>query len=115
MPALNFQKAAEAVLQLAIDTNGFLNEQAPWSLMKQPGQEVQVGEDLYAVLECSRIVGVLLQPIVPDLSKRILDQLGLRSIEGSWSDHLSWGKLAPGSPLPKPEPVMQRLELDSPL
>ena len=115
MPALNFQKAAEAVLQLAIDTNGFLNEQAPWSQMKQPGQEVQVGEDLYAVLECSRIVGILLQPIVPDLSERILTQLGLCAISGSWNDHLNWGKLLPGSALPKPEPVMQRLELESPL
>ena len=115
MPELNFQKAAEAVLQLAIDTNGFLNEQAPWSQMKQPGQEVQVGEDIYAVLECSRIVGILLQPIVPDLSERILAQLGLCAISGSWNDHLNWGILVPGSALPKPEPVMQRLELESPL
>ena len=115
MAELNFQKAAEAVLKLAIDTNGFLNEQAPWSQMKQPGQEVQVGEDLYAVLECSRIVGILLQPIVPDLSQRILAQLSLCPISGSWNDHLHWGRLVPGSPLPKPEPVMQRLELESPL
>ena len=103
------------VLQLAIDTNGFLNEQAPWSQMKQPGREVQVGEDLYAVLECSRIVGILLQPIVPELSGRILDQLGLGAIPGSWNADLIWGKLVPGAPLPKPEPVMQRLELESPL
>ncbi len=115
MPQLKFQKAAEAVLQLAIDTNGFLNEQAPWSQMKQPGREVQVGEDLYAVLECSRIVGILLQPIVPELSGRILDQLGLGAIPGSWNADLTWGKLVPGAPLPKPEPVMQRLELESPL
>jgi len=102
-------------LQLAIDTNGFLNEQAPWSQMKQPGREVQVGEDLYAVLECSRIVGILLQPLVPDLSERILRQLGLDPVSTSWTDHLIWGRLVPGSALPKPEPVMARLELDSPL
>ena len=115
MPQLKFQKAAEAVLQLAIDTNGYLNEQAPWSQMKQPGQEVQVGEDLYAVLECSRIVGLLLQPIVPELSGRILSQLGLGTIPASWNDDLTWGRLVPGTPLPKPEPVMQRLELETPL
>ena len=115
MPHLNFQKAAEAVLQLAIDTNGFLNDKAPWSQMKQPGQEVQVGEDLYAVLECSRIVGILLQPLVPDLSERILRQLGLSAVSTSWNNHLTWGRLDPGSALPKPEPVMQRLELDAPL
>ena len=115
MQELNFQKASQAVLQLAIDANGFLNEQAPWSQMKQPGQEVQVGQDLYAVLESSRIVGILLQPIVPDLSERILTQLGLGSVSGAWNDHLTWGRLVPGSVLPKPEPVMQRLELEAPL
>ena len=115
MTQLSFNKAAEAVLQLAIDTNGFLNEQAPWSRMKQAGNEVQVGEDLYAVLECARIVGTLLQPLVPDLSERILQQLNLDPVRTSWKDQLIWGRLEPGSPLPKPEPVMQRLELESPL
>ena len=83
--------------------------------MKQPGQEQQVGEDLYAVLECARFVGVLLQPIVPDLSARILSQLNLAPIQGSWKNHLVWGHLTAGGTLPKPEPVMQRLELDAPL
>ena len=112
---LAFHKACEAVLQLAIDANGFLNEQAPWSRMKQPGQEKQVGEDLYAVLECARFVGTLLQPIVPDLSARILSQLNLEPIQKSWKESLVWGQLTPGDALPKPEPVMQRLELDAPL
>ena len=49
--------------------------------MKQPGQEKQVGEDLYAVLECARFVGTLLRPIVPDLSARILSQLNLEPIQ----------------------------------
>ena len=112
---LAFQKACEAILQLAIDANGFLNEQAPWSRMKQPGQEQQVGEDLYAVLECARFVGTLLQPIVPDLSARILSQLNLEPIQEAWNGALVWGQLPPGESLPKPEPVMQRLELDGPL
>ena len=112
---LAFHKACEAILQLAIDANGFLNEQAPWSRMKQPGQEQQVGEDLYAVLECARFVGTLLQPIVPDLSARILSQLNLEPIQEAWNDALVWGQLPPGESLPKPEPVMQRLELEGPL
>ena len=83
--------------------------------MKQPGQEQQVGEDLYAVLECARFVGTLLQPIVPDLSARILSQLNLEPIQEAWKDVLVWGQLPPGESLPKPEPVMQRLELEGPL
>jgi len=115
MPDMAFQQASEAVLQLAIQANGYLNERAPWSLMKQPGQEDAVGSDLYAVLECCRIVGLLLNPLVPDLSGRILDQLGQETMPEQWQDALIWGKLASEQPLPKPNPVMQRLELESPL
>ena len=102
-------------MQLAIQANGYLNERAPWSLMKQPGQEDAVGSDLYAVLECCRIVGLLLNPLVPDLSGRILDQIGQETMPEQWQDALIWGKLASEQPLPKPNPVMQRLELESPL
>ena len=63
-------------LQLAIAANGHLNDTAPWSRMKQPGQESAVAIDLYAVLEAARIVGVLFAPLLPDLSARILEQLG---------------------------------------
>ena len=39
MPELGFKAASEAILQLAIAANGHLNDTAPWSRMKQPGQE----------------------------------------------------------------------------
>ena len=112
---LGFKPAAEAILQLAIAANGHLNETAPWSRMKQPGQEMEVADDLYVVLESARIVGVLLSPLLPDLSERILSQLGFEPISGCWSDQLRWGVLSPGAALPKPSPVMQRLELEEPL
>ena len=104
-----------AILSLAIQANGYLNEQAPWSRMKQPGNEASVASDLYAVLECCRLVGLLLQPLVPDLSQRILDQLGEAPAVSTWKERLIWGKLNAGSPLPQPQPVMARLELDAPL
>ena len=112
---LDFRSAAEAALQLAISANGFLNEQAPWSRMKQEGSRDQVGAALYAVLETARIVALLLAPLLPDLSGRMLSQLGQSEAGSGWSQRLSWGGLQPGSPLPEPSPVMARLELDSPL
>ena len=83
--------------------------------MKEPGQESVVAIDLYAVLEAARIVGVLLSPLLPDLSARILEQLGNPRAADRWEDQLVWGGLTPGTPLPQPSPVMQRLELDEPL
>ena len=115
MPSLGFKPAAEAVLQLAIAANGHLNDTAPWSRMKQPGKEAEVGDDLYAVLEATRIVGLLLNPLLPDLSNRILEQLGTSINPDGWTEQLSWGGLMSGASLPKPSPVMQRLELEESL
>jgi methionyl-tRNA synthetase len=124
LEALDFRAAAEAVLQLAGAANGYLNDRAPWKAMKQPGQEAAVAADLYAVLEASRWLAVLLAPLLPELSGRMLQQLGLEPFAsggptdapaGAWPDAQRWGLLRSGSPLPEPEPVMQRLELDSAL
>ena len=115
LPKLSFKVAAEAILQLAISANGHLSETAPWTRMKQEGQEAAVGNDLYAVLESTRLVGVLLSPLVPDLSGRILNQLGHDPVQSDWTTQLRWGGLRSGSALPKPSPVMQRLELDEDL
>ena len=115
MPSMAFQKASEAILQLAIQANGYLNDQAPWSKMKKGGQEAQVAVDLYGVLESARIVGWLLRPIVPDLSERILSQLNQPSAASDWTGQLVWGCLQSGHPLPQPQPVMQRLELEEAL
>jgi methionyl-tRNA synthetase len=120
---LEFRSAAEASLQLAIAANGFLNEQAPWSRMKQDGTRDQVADDLYAVLEAARITALLMAPLLPDLSARMLLQLG-QSIpdssataqpDGAWLSQLEWGGLQSGAPLPEPSPVMARLELSEPL
>lgn len=123
LESLDFRGAAEAILQLAGAANLYLNERAPWTVMKQGGQERAVSADLYAVLEASRLVAVLLAPLLPELSERMLLQLGQTPFasgsgtagDGSWLAAQQWGHLSPGQALPQPEPVMQRLELDSPL
>jgi methionyl-tRNA synthetase len=121
LEALDFRSAAEAILQLAVQANGYLNEQAPWALKKQGDQDDRVAADLYAVLEASRWIAVLLTPLLPDLSARMMAQLAQPALasevtrEGGLADLLCWGLLEPGLGLPEPQPVMQRLELDEPL
>ncbi|MEB3255468.1 MAG: methionine--tRNA ligase, partial [Synechococcaceae cyanobacterium] len=64
-----------------------------------------------------------LAPLLPDLSVRMLQQLGQSPLAsepglaraGAWQEACRWGLLRCGDPLPEPSPVMQRLELDGPL
>jgi methionyl-tRNA synthetase len=121
LEGLDFRGAAEAILQLAIQANGYLNERAPWSLKKQGDQDEVVAADLYAVLEASRWIAVLITPLLPDLAGRMQSQLeqpqlsGATTLTGGWQPLLRWGLLESGQALPEPQPVMQRLELDTPL
>ncbi|KEF43493.1 MAG: methionyl-tRNA synthetase [Cyanobium sp. CACIAM 14] len=125
---LDFRAAAAAILQLAEAANGFLNDRAPWKAIKVEAERGAVAADLYAVLETCRWVALLLAPLLPDLSARMLAQLDQPTLPGSaaagqdpapaesaWTAARHWGKLASGQPLPEPTPVMHRLELDSPL
>ncbi|MBU6354716.1 MAG: methionine--tRNA ligase, partial [Cyanobacteria bacterium REEB498] len=64
---------------------------------------------------------LLLAPLLPDLSQRMLSQLGEAEAasgpgaSADWTQRLHWGGLRSGAPLPEPSPVMARLELDEPL
>jgi methionyl-tRNA synthetase len=125
--------AAAAILQLAEAANGFLNDRAPWKAIKCEDERPSVAADLYAVLETSRWVGLLLAPLLPDLSARMLQQLAQtplvsaavaegaaagmdqKALASAWTAARHWGRLAGGDPLPEPTPVMQRLDLESPL
>ena len=59
--------------------NRLLEETAPWTALKKGSDEEKAaaGVTLVAALEGTRIVAVLLAPVVPALSQRILAQLGL--------------------------------------
>ncbi len=109
---LNFQGAAQAILDLAINANIYLNDEAPWKKIKDPNYTNYVPHIIYNVLETTRLIGVLLNPLLPDLSERILKQLAFTPSSDSWSAQLEWGSLKPGVSLPNPVPVMPRLELN---
>jgi methionyl-tRNA synthetase len=111
---LYFDRAAADALDLAAAANAYLSETAPWTAIKTPEHRDGVASDLYAVLEAGRLVGVLLAPLLPDLSRDLLTQLGCPPLD-DWTMALRWGGLVPGSPLDEPHPLMQRLELEEPL
>ena len=102
--------AAIQALSLVQTSNKFLDEQAPWTLHKK-GEHDQVQVILYAVLESVRLTAVWLAPLVPDLSGRILSQLGFEDLDMAlqWDPMAGWGGL-PARQIPQsPSPVFQKL------
>ena len=66
--------------------------------------------DLYITLEICRIIALLIEPIAPMISNKMYHQLGINS-RLDLENGVKFGLLTPGSILPKPEPIMHRIEL----
>ena len=106
-------QAANEVLSLAINTNLYLNDNQPWLLIKDKDNLTLVKQIIYNVLESTRIIGLLLLPLLPELSTKINEQLGsIYREEVSWKQQLSWGLLVSNSSLPKPSPIINKLEYE---
>ena len=105
--------AANEVLSLAINTNLYLNDNQPWLLIKDKDNLPLVKQIIYNVLESTRIIGLLLIPLLPELSTKINEQLGsIYREEIPWKQQLSWGLLVSNSSLPKPTPIINKLEYE---
>ncbi len=107
---MDFNRVCEQILHLASESNGYLNKVQPWSLIKDPSKKNIVGFHLYNVLESCRIIGVLLLPIIPITSRNILAQLGYETIPTLWTSELLWGLLEQKKVLPKPFPIVPKIE-----
>ena len=108
----NFKSSANAIIDLANSANLYLNDRAPWKLIKDISNKNVVALDIYSVLESCRIIGILLNPIVPNLSNRILKQLNIDTTNINFKDSLQWGLLDPNNGLQNPTPVMDKIEFN---
>jgi methionyl-tRNA synthetase len=101
-----FHKAIEALWGVIGDANRYVDEQAPWALRKT--DPARMGTVLYVLAETIRRLAILTQPLMPDASAKILDQLAVPQEERGF-DRLAEGQaLASGTPLPPPQGVFPR-------
>ncbi len=67
--------AAETVMNLAKRCNKYIDETAPWALAKDEANKEQLEAVLYNLLDCIRVLGILLTPFMPDTGAAIHAQL----------------------------------------
>ncbi len=61
-------------MALVRSANGFFQTMEPWNL-KKGGKIDKLNATLAVTMETARVVGTLLQPIVPSYSERLLGKL----------------------------------------
>ncbi|HCW51812.1 MAG TPA: methionine--tRNA ligase [Clostridiales bacterium] len=113
MDDLQIPQALEAVWRLVNQGNHYIEDNAPWSLAKDPGSRARLDTVLYNLLETLRAVGALLLPFLPHTPQRIWDQLGLDpgTLEAVRLDDIArWGQLRPGTRVRKGPPLFPRID-----
>jgi len=98
--------ALETAWELVTRSNGLVEQKAPWKLAKVPAQSDLLDAVLYTLAETVRILGLLVSPVLPGTSAKILDQLRAADVRS-----LQWGGLPAGHELGQPTPIFPRIEL----
>lgn len=80
MDELKVSDALEEVVKLARLANKYIDVSEPWALFKNPEKQEVLDHVLYHLLETIRFVAVLLQPYIPETSKRIANQIGITDL-----------------------------------
>ncbi|CAF1024578.1 unnamed protein product [Adineta steineri] len=68
-----------AIMDVLRTCNGYVQSEQPWLLAKSSKESDQQRLEIliYLTLECLRICGILLQPIIPSIAKQLLDILAV--------------------------------------
>ncbi|GAB3843321.1 methionine--tRNA ligase [Nesterenkonia populi] len=114
----DFHRALERTWFVLGEANAYFAEQAPWQLAKTDLERMRTV--LYVTAEVVRKVALLAQPVMPESAEKLLDALGLEpsgdagrtnaSNEGPRSFAAFGERLAPDTPISKPQPVFPRHE-----
>lgn len=85
-----FYKVVDAVMKVLHLGNLFLETIKPWELKKMKRQE-ELDAVIHITMEALRICSIILHPIIPSLSNKLLDKLGVpedrrlwRHCQGAW-------------------------------
>ncbi len=97
-------KAMDAIWRVVADANRYFAGQAPWGLKKTDPARMETV--LWTTAEVLRMVGILIQPYVPQSAEKLLDLLAVANDKRSFE---SFGdRLVSGTALPAPTPVFPR-------
>jgi len=99
-----FHKGLEDIWNVVSAANRYVDEQAPWTLKKtDPARMATV---LYVLADVVRVMGFLVQAIMPASGAKMLDQLVIAEDKRSFASIDV--ALVPGTPLPAPQGVFPR-------
>jgi methionyl-tRNA synthetase len=82
--AREFSKAIRQIMFLADRVNQYVDEQKPWEIAKEPGQDAALQWFCTLYLELFRILTIYLKPVLPKVAEDVEEFLAIKPL--SWED-----------------------------
>jgi methionyl-tRNA synthetase len=106
---LDLSRAVEDVWAVVRRLNRLVEETKPWQLAKDPGRAADLDGVLFTLAEGLRSVAIMLWPVIPGSSERILAALGQDPAETSIAS-AAWGAGRAGATVAPAGPLFPRVE-----
>lgn len=96
MDKLKINDAITEIWKLIDKSNKYIDLSMPWVLGKE-GKDDRLNTVLYNLVECIRIIGILLRPYMVDVPGEIFKQIGIDEDITSWDSAKNFGLLKEGT------------------
>lgn len=109
--ALDFSAGLEAWMRAVNACNQYVDDQAPWALKKTDPERMKAV--LMTLFASIRDLTIVIQPVIPEKSAAILDQMGIAADARDFDalGDVSWRQKSNGFTLEKPIAAFPRLEM----
>jgi methionyl-tRNA synthetase len=109
MDASLLHKGIQAALELTAEANVFVEQQAPWTLAKDPARGAELNATLSALAHSLGTLATLLHPVMPNAMEELASRIGLERVP--FLDELDSLDLE-GQPIRRGEPLFPRDDLE---
>ena len=111
MDKFGFNMALEEIWKLIRRTNKYIDETSPWVLAKEEASKPRLDTVMHHLAESIRVISVLIDPFLPNTSRKIRLQLGIGDDEVSWQDAGRFDMME-GKKVQKGDPIFPRLDIE---
>jgi methionyl-tRNA synthetase len=101
-----YAKALRTIMELADKVNGFVDENKPWEIAKDPEREADLQKVCSVTLEAFRLLSLYLKPVLPQVTAGVEEFLSIPAM--SWNDVKT--PLSSENPIKAYQHLMTRVE-----
>lgn len=112
IPKLGFHKALVSIWECINAANKYIDHVGPWNLAKDDSLRPHLQTVIRTLLEVNRTVAVLISPVMPSTSEKMLERLGIprKALELVLERDARWGSLEEGTTVSKGESLFPRID-----